>query len=137
MDPQVAFDKAVARETLIFFPDGKFHRPDELEDMELNDIQRDKIEAFIGLHEGSCWVGRINLYPFDPVDKPIMKKLKLYEKIYNFDWTFIIPRRDTLLEQMIFDRYQEPYEDTSRDLEMVEEITARIEQLGGHHLHWV
>lgn len=103
-------------------------------DTDLNFVQHEKIAAYIELCGGSCWIGKINLYKSDSW---IMKEITKRIRVYNFDGAFIIPEYDIDLEWMILARSRSPYTGTKSDYVLVEAIIDKIDELDGHHLHWV
>jgi len=109
-------------------------------DMSINNISSSIPYAMYKEH-GSCWLGKINLYPEDV--KPF--KLLQYKfpvpketSLFNFSFDFCIPVHNTELEQMINDRATctEPYSG-KKDQERLQKIFDRIEELNGIHLIWV
>ena len=99
-------------------------------DQELNDLQREKIKTFYKQHK-KIWLGNINSYQ----DKPVLKEYK-GEKIYNFEYDFVIPVFDKQLIDMITD-----YQNTKYDLkviaEKIDQIFNRVKKLNGLTLYWV
>jgi hypothetical protein len=100
-------------------------------DMSINQIQRDKIAAYWKLHP-NAHVGLVNRHDRT---KNFMQKYN-GEKVYNFQWEFIIPQHDTELLKLLLAREQAPYTGTKEDIERLKPIWARIEQLGGLYLVW-
>lgn len=102
-------------------------------DGDLNDITRNKIYTFANENGGECCLGRVNLYS----DNTILKMWSKDFMIYNFDYTFAIPKHDTQLETMIRERSNTPYTGTKNDYVLVNAIMGRIEELRGINLFWV
>lgn len=91
-----------------------------------NDFNREMIDAFKMIHK-KCYLGNVNVYG----DKP-EKLIEEYtgQKIYNFSYSFCIPKHDEQLEKLIRD-----WNDTG-NANLVDEITDRIEKIGGFNLIW-
>lgn len=101
-------------------------------DKSINDTSRETIEAMH--HEnGECWLGKINLYDEDP--KPFKLIQWKGEKVYNFEYAFILPKQDTEIETMINDRANAPY-NAIEDIKRINKIMARVGELNGILLYW-
>jgi len=108
-------------------------------DTDMNDITREKIEIFAAIHKDlrneKCYLGKINRYSED-VGKPY---LMVYEeqRVFNFEYGFMIPCYDEKLVEMIKEREQAKYTGTADDYKRVTEIMDRIHEVGGFNLFWV
>ncbi len=101
-------------------------------DFSINDIQRDKVQAYWKLHP-DAHIGLVNRYDRK---RNFLQKYN-GEKVLNFEWEFIIPQHDTELLKLLLAREQATYTGTQADVERLKPIWARIEQLGGLYLIWV
>ncbi len=101
-------------------------------DFSINDIQRDKVQAYWKLHPDTH-VGLVNRYDRK---RNFLQKYN-GEKVLNFEWEFIIPQHDAELLRLLQVREQATYTGTKADVERLTPIWARIEQLGGLYLIWV
>ena len=109
--------------------------PSEFE-TNMNNISRKKIEIFAAMHNNEkCCLGKINRYSED-VEKPY---LVAYEgqRVFNFEYGFMIPCYDEKLVEMIRDREHAEYTGTTDDYKRVTKIMNRIYELGGFNLFWV
>jgi hypothetical protein len=103
-------------------------------DMSINDISRRMIQAVKDQYD-QAWLGCVNLYEDDR-----KKEYNLTEytgqKIYNFEYTFVVPCNDQGLVDLIVKRDRTPYTGTKDDRVLVDQIMGRIESLNGQHLIW-
>lgn len=99
----------------------------------LNDLQRELIMAFEREH-GQAWLGKINLYDEDK-GQPIIWRYQ-GDLVRNFTARFVIDHFDLELHRLIIERSQAEYTGTRDDYKRVEQITARIHELGGEMLIW-
>ena len=121
-----------------------FH-PEEA-DLELNDANRDVIQAMAAEHGGECWLGRVNLYHELPEDddddqhEPFHAEVAMWrwsgKPVYNFGASFVLPGYDAELERLIRDRDAADYTTTDADYERVTAIHERVAAVGGVLLHW-
>ena len=100
-----------------------------------NELNRAIIRAFYESNE-NAYVGNINLkYPM--LDELRMGKevviLKKYENelIHNFEYTFIVPKKDEILEL-----YIKEWNSKIRPIMALEKATERIEEIGGILFIW-
>lgn len=100
----------------------------------LNKFQRAKIRAF-KREKGNAYLGKINYYD-DERHKPIELKNYKRGRIYNYEFSFIIPVDDKKLKELIYERDNSEYTGTKEDYEKITKITNRIYELGGLHLTW-
>jgi hypothetical protein len=121
-----------------------FH-PEEA-DSQLNDANRDVIQAMAAEHGGECWLGRVNLEQGLPEDddddqhEPFHTEVAIWrwsgKPVYNFGASFVLPRYDAELERLIRDRDAADYTTTDADYERVSAIHERVAEVGGVLLHW-
>jgi len=120
-----------------------FH-PEEA-DPELNEANRTVIQAMAAEYGGECWLGRVNLYRGLPEDddgehEPFHANVTMWrwsgKPVYNFGASFVLPRHDAELEQLIRDRDAADYTTTAADYERVTAIHKRVVEVGGVLLHW-
>lgn len=110
--------------------------PNELYDMELNDISCQAIIAYANIYEGqTCYLGKVNRYSEDK-GKPYLVPYS-GQQVFNFEYNFMIPVYDARLINLIADRDETEYTGTREDFVLVTEIMDRIEGLKGIHLFWV
>ncbi len=141
--------EATRRLTACFFQSirhsGGCH-PEEA-DPQLNEANRDVIQAMAAMHGGECWLGRVNLHHELPEDEdedgehePFHADVPLWKwsgkTVYNFGASFVLPRHDAHLEQLIRQRDDADYTTTDADYERVTAIHERIVAVGGVLLHW-
>lgn len=107
--------------------------PSEFE-RRLNELNRFLIEAF-AKEKGEAWLGRVNRYEEDR-GKPYLVKYE-GQKVYNFEYTFIVPCHDKELITLIKEREGAEYTGTCEDAPRVTKILDRIKELGGASLVWV
>jgi len=100
-------------------------------DFSINDIQREKIQAFYQQHPNTH-VGKINRT--ERVGSPIEKYTS--QKVFNFQYDFIIPQHDPELERLLLEREQATYTGTKEDTVRLDKIYVRVKQLGGNYLYW-
>lgn len=139
--------EATRRLTACFFQSvrhGGGYHPEEA-DPALNDANRDVILAMAAEHGGECWLGRVNLYHDLPEDddgehEAFHADVLLWKwsgkPVYNFGASFVVPRHDAELEQLIRDRDAADYTTTDADYERVSAIHEQIVAVGGVLLHW-
>lgn len=103
-------------------------------DMSINDISRAKIEEASKVWP-EVWLGKVNLYGDE--------RAKTYElvkytgqKIYNFDYAFIVPVKDQELENLINSRDKSEYTGTNADSVWVKKIFNRMDEVNTIHLIW-
>lgn len=106
-------------------------------DSSINDISRAIIHAF-HLEHGKCFLGKVNLY--DKERENIAEyQFTAYtgQLVYNFEYGFVISGPDEELLRLIIE-YNLPKETfNSQDTwNRVNQIFARIEQIGGLSLTW-
>lgn len=85
-------------------------------------------------HYGQCWIGKTNRKRED-TDVP-MRKYDPLVMVHNFDVDFVVPQFDQPLCDLLTERQNAPYTNTTDDLERIKAINARIEELNGIHLIW-
>lgn len=103
-------------------------------DGDLNDANRALIAAMA--EHGECWLGKINLYGDERHGAvPVMWRWD-GSLVHNFGCAFAAPRHDEELVRLIRERDDAPYEGARKDLERIEAITKRLEEVGGVHLFW-
>ena len=117
-------------------------------DPELNDANRDVIQAMAAEHGGECWLGRVNLHhglpetedEDDGQHEPFQADVAMWrwsgKPVYNFGASFVLPRHDAHLEQLIRQRDAAEYTTTDADYERVTAIHERVAAVGGVLLHW-
>ena len=141
--------EATQRLTACFFQSirhsGGCH-PEEA-DPQLNEANQDVIQAMAAEHGGECWLGRVNLYRELPEDEdddgehePFHADVAMWrwsgKPVCNFGASFVLPRHDAHLEQLIRQRDDADYTTTDADYERVSAIHERIVAAGGVLLHW-
>lgn len=99
-----------------------------------NDLNRAIIKAYASQHV-PCYLGNINFYG-SKREEFIEQKISCYEQysgreILNFEYTFIIPLMDVLLEQMIRE-----WNSGQAQRRLIDKIMARIDSLGGLIFIW-
>ena len=80
------------------------------------------------------WLGKINLYNDD--DRAQIMWAWDGGIVYTFGPSFVVPKYDAELEQMIRDRDASPYTGTRDDAVLVDAIFDRLYALGGKSLIW-
>ena len=110
---------------------GKHDRtiPEATDDF--NDNSRLLIQTMYAEH-GQCWLGQINL----DGEKPILRRYRPGEPLYNFCCEFILPRYDTGLINIITWRSKQPYRGARADMAVITTIMERINLLNGINLMW-
>ena len=103
-------------------------------DMSINDISRAKIEEASKIWP-EVYLGKVNLYG-DERQKTYEMVKYTGQKVYNFEYSFIVPVKDPELEKMIDNRDKSVYTGTSADYIMIKEIHAKMESIGGINLIW-
>lgn len=105
-------------------------------DTSINDISRAVIDRFKKEHD-HCYLGKINDYDCDRNNPDIQFVEYTGQKIYNFQYAFVIPSDDQPLREMIREHNRKKKTFNSADtMELIEQITKRVCDLGGIHLHW-
>jgi len=105
-------------------------------DTDMNVITQEKIKLFPELNNnGQCYLGKINRYTEDK-GKPYLMPYD-GQRVFNFEYGFMIPVYDEKLVELIRDREHAEYTGTKDDFRRITEITDRIQELGGIHLFWV
>ena len=140
-------DEATRRLTKCLFDSvrrsGGLH-PEEA-DSELNEASRTVIQAMATAHGGECWLGRVNLRHALPEEddgrhEPFHANVPTWKwsgrPVCNFGASFVLPRHDARLEQLIRERDAAPYISTTVDYERVTAIHERLAAVGGVVLHW-
>jgi len=105
-------------------------------DQDTNDVTRDIIAAFREQH-GQCWLGKINLYGDERKHTGEILKQYLGGIVYTFSCSFIAPLYDQTLVDLIHQRDIAPYTGTKKDMARINEISDRIDAIGGQFVHWV
>ena len=127
--------KELEKETFEILKNSGFC-PSELYDMELNDITCAKIIAYDALYsDQKCYLGKVNRYSEDE-GKPGLVPYD-GQRVFNFEYGFMIPCYDAKLINLIMDRDETEYTGTRDDFVMVEAIMDRIKELNGINLFWV
>lgn len=108
----------------------RYGRPVE-SDFSINDIQREKIKAYYQQHP-QMYVGEINRT--ERVGSPLEQYVS--QKVYNFQYDFIIPQHDAELQNLLTDREISPYTGTKEDAERLDKIYVRVKTIGGLYLYW-
>lgn len=104
-------------------------------DNSINDISRLKIQtAFVSW--GEVWLGKFNLYGDERKQE---YKLVRYDEdmpIYNFSYSFILPRYDEIIEASIDARDKSEYKGAKIDMVAVDTIQTHINAEQGISLFW-
>lgn len=102
-----------------------------------NDFNR-SIIAYMKKACGSLYLGNINFNDDDQRKRICAGEESVYEEytgqqIYNFHCTFAVPVKDEALEELIrrWNRGAEPHNSG-----VVDQIMARVDELGGEHFLW-
>lgn len=102
-----------------------------------NDLNREVIVAMKQIH-GRLYLGNINIYDDNRRKQICSGKESVYEEytgqeIYDFHCTFAVPAKDGALEEMIreWNKGIGPHH-----AELVDQIMARVDELGGKHFVW-
>lgn len=103
-----------------------------------NDLNRHCIEAFRMAH-GKAFLGDISfgseLYDrAQKEDVPVFREYKNGDMVYNFDCVFAIPEKDEDLKKFILSWNRDHR--LPKDTSILEDITARIAELGGIEFVW-
>ncbi|MEC4685405.1 MAG: hypothetical protein VST71_06710 [Nitrospirota bacterium] len=106
----------------------------ELDAEWVNAATREEIKEFVQEHN-DVWLGRINCYKKDE-GVPYLVKYE-GQKIYNFEYEFMVPCCDDLLMKLIKERDAAEYTGANDDCKRLSEIIGRINKLGGKHFVWV
>ena len=110
--------------------------PSELYDMELNTISCQAIVAYANIHKDeTCYLGKINRYSEDKGKPGLVPYVG--QRVFNFEYSFMIPCYDAKLINLIMDRDESEYTGTKDDFFMVDAIMDRIQELNGINLFWV
>lgn len=102
-------------------------------DSTVNDASRGVIDAYLREQPDNTYLGIVNRYE---KEKPFIWKHSKEEFVYNFGAGFVIHGFDQHLLDLLENRDNEPYTGTSRDYELIKEIHAYIDQIGGSILVW-
>lgn len=102
-----------------------------------NDLNKEVIVAMKQIH-GRLYLGSVNIYGDDQRKRICAGEESVYEEytgqeIYNFHCTFAVPVKDEALEELIrgWNRGTEPHNSG-----VVDQIMARVDELGGEHFLW-
>jgi len=100
---------------------------------ELNNLQREKINVVYSEHN-LAYIGKINFHGNERESLLLENVFKTYtgEKVYNFEADYVIPINDPAIAKMIVEWNSSPPTSTN----LIEQITNRIEELGGANLTW-
>lgn len=102
-----------------------------------NDLNREIIKAYVNEHNSTCYLGNINFYGKDRKDL-MDGKISCYEKyagreVMNFEFTFIVPVEDKVLEELIKQWNSDGF---SVNNAFADRIFKRIDDLGGVTFIW-
>jgi hypothetical protein len=100
----------------------------------LNDRSKLLIQAYVNEH-GAAWLGRVNISR-ETEGRPVIWECLDPAGVQTYGAAFVLPAFDEELRRMIVSRHDTPYTGTSDDAKLVHAIFDRVEQLGGHGLHW-
>lgn len=102
-----------------------------------NDLNREVIAAMKQIHS-RLYLGSVNIYGDDRRELICSGRESVYEEyvgqeIYNFHCDFAVPGADETLEKLIrtWNRGTEPH-----SARLVDQITKRVDELGGEHFVW-
>ena len=107
-------------------------------DEKYNDMNREIIEAFKQTH-GTAFLGNINFYG-EERQKVASKQQSVYKEytgqlVYNFGCAFVVPAKDEVLENLIFD-WNTDKKAASECHGLIDKIIDRINELGGVNFVW-
>jgi hypothetical protein len=123
--------QALVNEMVKWHWDGWFNFPEA--DETINNLSRFVIDAMQQEH-GEAWLGKINLYNDGDRARPIWKWED--ETVYNFGASFVMPRDDQVLRDLILARDAAEYTTAVDDMERLDVIMDRIVEVGGITLVW-
>jgi len=127
--------KVLKAETFEILKNSSFC-PSELYDMKLNDVSRQAIVAYANIHKDkTCYLGKVNRYSEDKGKPGLVPYVG--QRVFNFEYYFMIPCYDAKLINLIMDRDESEYTGTKEDFVMVDTIMDRIQELNGINLFWV
>lgn len=105
----------------------------------LNDRQRQVIQAMADENSGECWLAKVNLYRYDP-DYEHKRLHPLWKwdggLVYNFGSSFVLPRYDAEFERLLVERNTAEYTTTTEDYRRIQAIYKRAEEVGAEILIW-
>lgn len=105
-------------------------------DTTINGISRAMIVAYHKKH-GKCFLGKINDYDQYGANPQIVFTPYTGQKIYNFEYAFVIAEEDEELRRMLKEHNTPKGKlDSKATMELIEKIIARISDLGGEFLSW-
>ena len=92
-----------------------------------NDRQREIIVAM--LVKGEAWLAKLNGH------KGLWKYLG-NEQIFNFGADLVVPQFDAELNQLIYDFQNMPVYGKTAVMQILNQISEKVKQLGGYELVW-
>ena len=105
-------------------------------DMSINSISRAIIEKYNERH-GNCFLGAINQHKF--LEKGETATLIKYsgQKVFNFEFDIVVPCFDKKLIDLLTE-HNTPQDsfDSQKTFRLIEAITSKIQEIGGHQLFW-
>lgn len=104
-------------------------------DQSINVISRAMIVAYHKKH-GKCFLGKINDYDQHGANPQIVFTPYTGQKIYNFEYAFVIAEEDEELRRMLKQHNTAKLYDGKSASQLINKITARINDLGGEFLSW-
>lgn len=105
-------------------------------DKSINDISRATIDAILRNYE-QCFLGKINLKEEDRNNLIYRFTPYIGQKIYNFQYQFVVPCEDEELRSLIV-QYNTPDKilDSKNKYRGLDRIYERIKEIGGVILFW-
>lgn len=105
-------------------------------DPRINDISRARIEA-LRREKGACFLSNFNLPDKDRNNPDYQLTPYSGQAVHNFEYTIAVPVRDEQLRQLLIAHNRDhcPY-DSGAAWERIQQISARIESIGGIQLTW-
>lgn len=105
-------------------------------DPSVNDISRARIEAF-RRERGACFLGNINLYDKERDNPDYRFTPYTGQLVHNFEYTLVLPTEDETLRTLIIEHNRPSATFDSKSVwQGIEQITARVQEIGGITLTW-
>lgn len=105
-------------------------------DLSINDISRARIDAF-RRERGTCFLGNINLWDKDRGNPGYRFTPYTGQQICDFEYKFGLPVEDETLRALIVEHNRKNMTfDIHAVWQRVQQITSRVQQIGGIILTW-
>lgn len=106
-------------------------------DLSINDISRARIEAF-RRERGACFLGNINLQGRERDNPDYRFTPYTGQLVHNSEFTLVLPTEDETLRTLIVGHNRSRKTRDSHDAwQRIQQITARVQKIGGIFLTWV